>query len=91
MRNISWLCSKNLLLHHTDTFTVRADPGRPVADPPLVFLKTFLADLKAAGTAPTEFLLFSATMALVLPYFPSPVIFGLFLLFHPSISPVAQW
>ena len=35
-------------------FAVGTDPGRTVTDAPLVLLKTFRTNLKAAGTAPAE-------------------------------------
>jgi hypothetical protein len=50
-------------LDHPDTFTIGADPGGAVAYPPLVFLKTVIADLKSAGTAPAEWLFFFAAVA----------------------------
>ena len=53
-------------LHHADTLTVRTNPGWTVTYTPFVFLKTFLAYLKAAGATPAEIFLFTAAMATVL-------------------------
>ncbi len=44
-------------------FTVRADPGWPVADAPFVFGKAFRADFKTAGAAPAKGLFFFAAVA----------------------------
>ena len=53
------------LSHHPDAFAIGTDPGGAVADSPLVFLKTSVADLKTAGTTPTEDLSFFAAVALI--------------------------
>jgi hypothetical protein len=64
---------KPSLSGHADPFTIRADPGRPIADPPLILFETVVTDLKTAGTAPAELLFLSAAMALIFTEFPAPV------------------
>jgi hypothetical protein len=45
-----------------DAFTVRADPGGAVTDPPFIFSKTVRADCKTATAAPAEGKFFFAAM-----------------------------
>lgn len=70
------LCGRSLSigrarLNTSQLATVRADPGHGVtAYTPLVFLHARQTDLKAAVAGPAEFVLFSATMTVVLlPFF----------------------
>ncbi|CAG37008.1 unknown protein [Desulfotalea psychrophila LSv54] len=67
-----------LLLHHSNSFTVRADPCRAIAHTPLVFLKAFRANLKATGTAPAKWFLFFTAVTLVLTDLPLPPAFFLY-------------
>jgi hypothetical protein len=48
--------------HHPDPLAIGTDPGRPIAETPLVLFKTFFADHKTAGTAPAEFLFLLAAV-----------------------------
>ena len=50
-------------LHHSYTFTIWTDPGRTVAYPPFIFLKTFFADHKTTRATPAELLFFFTAMA----------------------------
>ncbi|MFC1513095.1 hypothetical protein ACFL5J_01460, partial [Thermodesulfobacteriota bacterium] len=56
----------NYTLHHPHPAAIRANPSGAVGNPPLVFLKTLLTDLKTAGTVPAERQLLLTTMALIL-------------------------
>jgi len=49
-------CIRRQLLHshHTNTFTIRTNPGWPIADTPLIFLETFLTDHETTGTTPAK-------------------------------------
>ena len=53
-------------LHHSNSATVRTNPGGSIGNPPFVFGKTAVADLKTAGTAPTERHFLLAAVALKL-------------------------
>lgn len=51
-----------------DTFTVRAYPGRTIADSPCILAETLRTDFKTTDTAPAERLfLFTAVTAIVFP------------------------
>ena len=41
-------------LHHANATAVRTDPGRTVADPPDVLLKTIITDLETTGAVPAK-------------------------------------
>jgi len=80
------------LLHHSDPLTIGTDPGRAVADTPLVFLKTGITYLETTGTTPTEDLFFFAAMTLVFADLSPAIAAGAsgFLLCHDASSPASQ-
>ncbi len=73
-------CLKPDPLYSHNPFAVRADPGRPVADPPFIFLKALHADLESARTVPAEGFFLFAAMAAV--FTNSPASVPEFLLLH---------
>ena len=71
--------------HHPDTFTIRADPSRAVADAPLIFFKAVFTNHKSARTTPTKllFLLAAVTYIFATPSF-SIAFLAVFLIVHDT-------
>ena len=57
------IAGNNLISHHANPTAVRTNPGRPIAEPPFIFLKAAVANLKPAKTIPTERQLFITAVA----------------------------
>jgi hypothetical protein len=62
--------------HHSDTFTIRANPSWSIAHSPLIFFKTFFADHEPTGATPAERLFLFAAMTDKLPAFSFSIAFG---------------
>ena len=75
-----------LLLNPHHPLTIGADPGRTVAQSPLIFLKTLRADLKTARTVPAEWFLQLTTMTAILAKPSAPVAFCFLFHFYRSAS-----
>ena len=69
-------------LHHADAAAVGANPGRTVADPPDILLKTFITYLETAETVPAEGQDFPTAVTLELFFPPAPGIRSLFIASH---------
>jgi len=76
--------------HHANTFTVRTDPGRAVANAPLVFLKALLAYLKTTGAAPAELFFFLAAVTAIFAKTSTAIPFFRLTFTHLPISPRIQ-